>query len=285
MVTTSPMSRSTLAGTASRTWLAAVAVVAVVAVLPAGASAAAALHVPRPADRRVERDRGERHARRRLLHPQRQWRHGALLRRRPLRLHDGVFTAPGVMATDWEDIARGPGSSLWIGDIGDNNALRNEIAVHRFDEPAVGASTDGSGCPPAIEQMVAPASYRLRIEDGPHDAETLLVDPSTAQVFIITKSFTAGALYAAPNPLRRATSTFCARSPTWPRGPRDRRRHLVERPGGRRAQLLWRSTSGPSRTGISQRLSLLARPFSTSMHPTAASRVRDSVSPARAATC
>ena len=113
----------------------------------------------------------------------------------------GVFTAPGVTATDWEDIARGPGNSLWIGDIGDNNAVRNEIVVHRFDAPAVGALTDGGGCPPAIEQMVAPASYRLRFEDGPHDAETLLVDPSTAQVFIITKSFTAGALYAAPNPL------------------------------------------------------------------------------------
>ena len=40
MVTTTPMSRSTLAGTAARTWLAAVAVVAVVAALPAGASAA-----------------------------------------------------------------------------------------------------------------------------------------------------------------------------------------------------------------------------------------------------
>jgi hypothetical protein len=113
----------------------------------------------------------------------------------------GVFTAPGVKATDWEDIARGPGSSLWLGDIGDNNAKRAEIAVHRFDEPAVGASTDGSGCPPAAEHAAAAASYRLRFEDGPHDAETLLVDPRTSQVFIITKSFTAGALYAAPNPL------------------------------------------------------------------------------------
>ena len=113
----------------------------------------------------------------------------------------GVFTAPGVKATDWEDMARGPGSSLWLGDIGDNVAKLAEIAVHRFDEPAVGASTDGSGCPPATEQPVAAASYRLRFEDGPHDAETLLVDPRTSQVFIITKSFTAGALYAAPNPL------------------------------------------------------------------------------------
>jgi hypothetical protein len=113
----------------------------------------------------------------------------------------GVFTAPAVEATDWEDMARGPGSSLWLGDIGDNNATRDEIAVHRFDEPAAGASSDGSGCPPATEQAIAAASYRLRFEDGPHDAETLLVDPRTSQIFIITKSLTVGALYAAPNPL------------------------------------------------------------------------------------
>jgi hypothetical protein len=114
----------------------------------------------------------------------------------------GVFTAPGVTATDWEDMARGPGRSLWLGDIGDNNATRDEIAVQRFDEPAVGPSTDGSGCPPAAEHAVAATSYRLRFEDGPHDAETLLVDPRTSQVFIVTKGFTAGALYAAPNPLK-----------------------------------------------------------------------------------
>jgi len=114
----------------------------------------------------------------------------------------GVFTAPDVQATDWEDIARGPGASLWLADIGDNGAQRDEIAVHQFDEPAVGASTDGGGCPPAPEQAVAPTSYRLRFEDGPHDAETLLVDPHTSRVFVITKSLTAGALYAAPELLR-----------------------------------------------------------------------------------
>ena len=114
----------------------------------------------------------------------------------------GVFTAPGVQATDWEDIARGPGNSLWLGDIGDNNAARTEIAVHRFDEPTVGPSTDGNGCAPAPEQALAATSYRLRFEDGAHNAETLLVDPHTSQVFVLTKTINAGAMYAAPNPLK-----------------------------------------------------------------------------------
>ena len=202
-MTTGPMHRSTLASTAARTWRAAAVVVAVVACLPAGASAAPAplftFRDPQIAESSgivasatrddvffTHNDSGDT-ARFFAVD-----RYGCTI---------GVFTAPGVTATDWEDIARGPGNSLWIGDIGDNNATRNEIAVHRFNEPAVGAFTDGSGCPPATEQTVAPASYRLRFEDGPHDAETLLVDPRTSQVFIITKSFTAGALYAAPNPL------------------------------------------------------------------------------------
>jgi hypothetical protein len=115
----------------------------------------------------------------------------------------GVFTAPEVQATDWEDIARGPGASLWLGDLGDNNAERAEIAVHRFDEPTVGASTDGKGCAPAPpERTLAPTTYRMHFDDGAHDAETLLVDPHTSRVFVITKSLSGGALYAAANPLR-----------------------------------------------------------------------------------
>jgi hypothetical protein len=202
-MTTSPGYRSTLVSAAARTWRAEV-VVAVISVLPpAGASAATAplftFRDPQIAESSgivasatrddvffTHNDSGDT-ARFFAVD-----RYGCTL---------GVFSAPGVTATDWEDIARGPGNSLWLGDIGDNNANRAEIAVHRFAEPALGASTNGSACPGAAAQTVAAASYRLRFEDGPHDAETLLVDPRTSQVFIITKSFTAGALYAAPNPL------------------------------------------------------------------------------------
>ena len=141
MVTTSPMYRSTLASTAARAWRAAAVVVAVVAFLPAGASAAPAplftFRDPQIAESSgivasatrddvffTHNDSGDTARFFAVDH------YGCTI---------GVFTAPGVMATDWEDIARGPGNSLWIGDIGDNNAMRNEIAVHRFDEPAVAA--------------------------------------------------------------------------------------------------------------------------------------------------
>jgi hypothetical protein len=116
----------------------------------------------------------------------------------------GTFSAPGVDAVDWEDMARGPapdGSpALFLGDIGDNGAGRSEIAVHRFPEPALEPATGGTGdCPSAPEQSLAPVSFRLAYEDGPHDAETLLVHPRSGQVFIVTKNFAGpDVLYAAP---------------------------------------------------------------------------------------
>src|SRR5205085_3101689 len=70
----------------------------------------------------------------------------------------GVFTAPGVDAVDWEDMARGPGPdgapALFLADIGDNGLGRGEIAVHRFLEPEVGT------CAAPAQQALTPATVR-----------------------------------------------------------------------------------------------------------------------------
>ena len=108
----------------------------------------------------------------------------------------GTFTATGVTATDWEDIARGPGPALWLADIGDNAGARPEVAVHRFAEPRPGS------CGAPVEQALTPASFRLAYADGPHDAETLLVQPRTGRLFVITKGFSGAGLFAAPRRLR-----------------------------------------------------------------------------------
>jgi hypothetical protein len=105
----------------------------------------------------------------------------------------GTFLLSGVQARDWEDISRGPGDTLWLGDIGDNNATRERgILVHQVAEPA----PDTTG----VVRLTA-TSYRLRYPDGPHDAEALLVHPRTGQVLIVTKGFAGGSVYAAPLPL------------------------------------------------------------------------------------
>ncbi len=96
---------------------------------------------------------------------------------------------------DVEDIAIGPGPRrgidyLYLGDVGDNDERRREIRLLRFAEPSVSlpgvraAATD-------VEEI------RLTYPDGPHNAETLLVDPVTGDVLIVTKEKRRGRVYVA----------------------------------------------------------------------------------------
>jgi hypothetical protein len=93
----------------------------------------------------------------------------------------------GVASVDWEDIASTPDGRIWIGDIGDNNATRPEIAVDVFTEPEVLTSTE-----------LPSTTYRLRYPDGPHNAEALLVEPRSHRVYVVTKQATGAKIYAAP---------------------------------------------------------------------------------------
>jgi hypothetical protein len=114
----------------------------------------------------------------------------------------GTYELSGVRARDWEDLARGPGHVLWLGDIGDNSARRTSITVHRVAEPL---AADGV-------VKVASTSYALRYPDGPHNAETLLVDPLDGRLYVITKNPSGkDLLYAAPLPLRASGVTTLTR--------------------------------------------------------------------------
>jgi hypothetical protein len=83
-----------------------------------------------------------------------------------------------VPAIDWEDIEIAPcvaGSCLFIADIGDNDSLRDHIAIHRLPEPSEGAL-----------EATDVVTLRARYPDGPRDAEALFVLPS-GDLFIVTK--------------------------------------------------------------------------------------------------
>lgn len=103
-----------------------------------------------------------------------------------LRL-DGALLAvdrvPGAAAVDWEDMAAGPGRdgrpALYLGDIGDNAARRATVDVYRVPEPVVRPGAEGATAP--AERL------SLRYPDGPHDAETLLVDPRRGDLYLVTK--------------------------------------------------------------------------------------------------
>jgi len=103
----------------------------------------------------------------------------------------GTFRVTGAQARDWEDIAAGPGpqankSYLYIGDTGDNDAVRPEVVVYRVLEPSLSPATRKftKSRPGSTEPAEA---IRLKYPDGPHDAEALLVHPRTGNIYIVTK--------------------------------------------------------------------------------------------------
>jgi hypothetical protein len=112
----------------------------------------------------------------------RRGRSVARLRLRGIDPYDPEALAPG----------RGPGGrpALFLGDLGDNLEQRPDVSVFRVREPReLGNST------------IRPTWYRFTYEDGPHDAEALLVDPRDGRIWVATKSFGIGGLYRAPKRL------------------------------------------------------------------------------------
>ena len=99
----------------------------------------------------------------------------------------GTYSFAGADAIDWEDIAIGPGptsgeSYLYIGDMGDNRSVRPNIQIYRVAEPAVDPAAG-----PKTVTLSGVEKFVLVYPDGAHNAETLMVDPKTSDVFIVTK--------------------------------------------------------------------------------------------------
>lgn len=111
----------------------------------------------------------------------------------------------GADAVDYEDIAAGPsrlaerdtGSPadvLYVGDIGDNQAVRSFITVFRLEEPELDCEVTGASL------TVPVTRFDLVYEDGPRDAETLLIDPLSDQMLIVTKRDLPARIYTAALP-------------------------------------------------------------------------------------
>jgi hypothetical protein len=115
----------------------------------------------------------------------------------------GEYSLTGASAIDWEDIAVGPGPTagvhyLYVGDIGDNATTRSSVQVFRVEEPLVNPASPSS-TPVALGGV---ATLTLNYPDGAHDAEGLFVDPTTGDVFVVTKDLVGGVagVYRAPAP-------------------------------------------------------------------------------------
>jgi hypothetical protein len=91
-------------------------------------------------------------------------------------------------AQDTEALAPGGPGYVWVGDIGDNARSRSSVEIARIPV--------GRG-----DRTVDPTTYRLTYPEGPKNAETLVRDPTTGRLYVVTKSALGGMLYAVPQDL------------------------------------------------------------------------------------
>jgi hypothetical protein len=110
---------------------------------------------------------------------------------------------------DFEDVAIGPGPRadidyLYFADIGDNDVDRENVRVYRVPEPAIYPYFAAS---PSIETASNDVEIVLEYPDGPHDAEALLVDPLTGDLFIATKQRGVSQIYRATRSQIESNST------------------------------------------------------------------------------
>ncbi|PLK45733.1 PE-PGRS family protein [Emticicia sp. TH156] len=82
---------------------------------------------------------------------------------------------------DWEDISIGPGPEagktyLYLAEIGDNDAVyNNQYYIYRFVEPQ------------SLQAVTSFDRIAFQYPDGSRDAECILIDPQTKDIYIVSK--------------------------------------------------------------------------------------------------
>lgn len=114
--------------------------------------------------------------------------------------HLGTYFLPGLNYRDWEDIAVGPGPDagqfyIYLGNIGDNEAEYDLKYIYRIPEP----NLRRNGIP-VRDTLRNVDTITFRYPDGKRDAETLMVDPLTRDILIISKRESEVHLYRMPYP-------------------------------------------------------------------------------------
>jgi hypothetical protein len=111
----------------------------------------------------------------------------------------------GAKVKDVEALGIDRDGTLYIADIGDNKENRDQVEIYTIPEPDELED----------ESNVKYHRYDFTYPDGAHDAETLLIEPGTSQLYIVTKVLKgAGDIYAAPpNPSREGTNDLTKLAP------------------------------------------------------------------------
>jgi hypothetical protein len=111
-----------------------------------------------------------------------------------------VYTLPGAVNHDWEDMSQGPNRTLWLGDIGNNAGRDGTISVYRVKEPKRPHS-----------RSVHWTQFDFRYEDGGHNAESMMVNPVTGDLYIVSKDLDDNVIYKADRPFSRTHANVLRR--------------------------------------------------------------------------
>lgn len=111
---------------------------------------------------------------------------------------DGAGRTVGVTdyggdAVDVESMAPLDAGHVWVGDTGGNIHARATVRVYRVPVGRGNRTVDAPG-------------YDLLYPDSAHDAEALLANPRTGRLYVVSKTFLRGTVYAAPRHLRPGVS-------------------------------------------------------------------------------
>ncbi|MEM6298096.1 MAG: hypothetical protein AAF740_05335 [Bacteroidota bacterium] len=98
----------------------------------------------------------------------------------------GKFSLSGVEAVDYEDIAIGKGQ-VFLADMGDNEAIRDYVSIYHFPEPDL-----------SVTEIKNIQKIQYTYPEGARDAETLLYDPISDSLFVLSKREENVSLFSLP---------------------------------------------------------------------------------------
>jgi len=106
----------------------------------------------------------------------------------------------GIDNRDFEDITMGAGPDstknyIYVGDIGDNLARYKIKLIYRFEEPVLGAE----------EEILISTFDTLQIQlpDGVRDSETMMVEPYSKDLYLVSKLEDSVRVYQIPFPFQK----------------------------------------------------------------------------------
>jgi hypothetical protein len=114
--------------------------------------------------------------------------------------HDGSLVKSiylkGISNRDWEDMTIA-NNDIYLAETGDNGQSFTEYKFFIFPEPAS-----------SVDTVTGIKTVKFSYPDGSHDSEAFLVDPSSKDIYIITKRDNPSKIYRLPYPYVQTTVSF-----------------------------------------------------------------------------